>query len=116
MLLPYLNRFHMVHIPQYHIEQPTSLIGFLQLLRHQGLGLNIFSTNGASSGSSCVSYSNMPFSLIRVSSGFFSFPLLTNTPLLLSFKNFSSDIFILYILIVTVHGSSESKLDFSRAR
>ena len=63
-----------------------------------------------------MSYSNMPFPLTRDLSGFVSFPLLPNEPPLLSFKNFSSDKFSLYIIMVEVHGSYEAKSDYLKTR
>ena len=58
----------------------------------------------------------MPFLLTRGFSGFLSLPLLPNAPPLVSFKKIRSDTFSVYILMVTVHGSSESTFYFSWSR
>ena len=80
------------------------------ILRHQGLWINIFTTYGSASGASCVLYSNMTLSFARDFSGFVKFLLFTNAPPLLSLKKNSSDTFILYIIMVELHGSSVSTL------
>ena len=82
------------------------------LLRNQGLWLNFFPAYRASSGKTCVSYSNIPFLLTRDFSGFVSFPYYHPMPPHSYPLIFSSDTLRLYILMVTVHGSSEETLDF----
>ena len=85
------------------------------LLRHQGLWPNIFCHRWG------IKWCKLCFILKYVISvyneiwWFCKFLLFPNAPPHLLFKNFSSDIFSLYIMMVEVHRSSKATLDLSRA-